>query len=316
MKQVYSGTGVNTTANVLSYLHNTTSPMIRNLYIIGRPENPYAIFLTDHEAPVTYNLYPQKKFAPAVVTRGDISCKIGLDAQSMTLTWSPGPGPYSNTAIATADPKYLAQQGYFDSWPVLNLWAFMPTPGDVNTLGCTVGWGGVISQTTVDRKQITFEVESLLYALDQKVPTNVIEIANQLASYQGAAPPVGFTTVPQFTTFTGSTDTVIYGDVLPPYGTNHIFTTHVFQRGYIYFIDGPGATLANVWSAVADNSEFTDGHSNNHNQFTLYTPLPWPPTPWTGSSGDQFIVSATNPINQADGNYYGFPYVPAPVQAV
>jgi hypothetical protein len=37
--------------------------------------------------------------------------------------------------------------------------------------------------------------------------------------------------------------------------------------------------------------------------------------PWTPNPGDVFYVSAHSPIDQADGDYYGFPYVPDPETA-
>lgn len=310
MKQTFAGSGQNTTSSVLSYLAGTTQPLIKNLYIIGPPDNPYSLFMTDYETPLSYQLYPQKNFSPAVVTRGNIKCKIGLDSDSVDLTWSPGPNTYSNT-VASANPRTLAMQGYYDNWPVLMLAAFMPTPGDVNTLGCAITFAGMIASTNVDREKIYWTVNSNMVLLDQQVPTNVIEATNSLANYGAATPPTGFTTIPQFTTFTGSTDTIIYGDVLPPYGTAHIFTTNVFQGGYLIFIPGTGSTLSAFWGSIAGNQLFMDGHGNNHNQFEIYQPLPWPPTPFAAGSGDQFIVSA--PVPTTGG--FGFQYVPAPESA-
>ena len=226
----------------------------------------------------------------------------------MQLTYSPGPNIYSNS-VDSANPRILAQQGFYDNWPVLNLWAFMPTPGDVNTLGCCVGWGGIIADTTVDKSKIQWNVNSLMAILDQQVPTNVIEATNSLANYTAATPPTGFSTIPYFTTHTGSTDTVVLGDVLPPYSSGHLFSDNVFRGGYLIFIPGPGSTLSGIWSAIAGN---TNSGPSGWNIFQLYSPLPWPPTPWTGSSGDQFIVSA--PVPTTGG--YGFQYVPAPESAV
>lgn len=311
MKQCFSGSGVNTTVNVLAALSQVPLPIIKNLWIIGYPENPYSIFLTDHEAPVSYGLYPQQNFSPAVATRGTVKCKIGLDSDAVTLNWSPGPNTYANNVLQ-ADPRKLAEQGYYDNWPVLNLWTFMPTSGDVNTLGCTIGWGGIIASVKVDRKEIAWNVNGLTVILDEQVPGNVIEATNSLASYTAATPPTGFTTVPQFTTFTGSTDTIVYGDVLPPYGAFHIFQTHIFQGGYLIFIPGTGSTETAMWSAIADNVTFTDGFGVHHNQFNLYSPLPWPPTPYSAGNGDQFIVSA--PVPTTGG--YSFDFVPAPESIV
>ena len=286
------------------------NPLIRNLYIIGYPENPYSLFLTDHEAPLTYSLYPQQNFSPSVIKRGAIPCKIGLDSEAVSLTWSPGPATYANI-IGSANPRTLAMQGYYDNWPVTMFAGFMPTPGDVNTLGCAVMFKGIIAETSVDRDKIAWNVNSLMVLLDQQVPTNVIEATNSLANYGAATPPTGFTKVPEFNTIVGSNDTIVIGDVLPPFSTHHIFTTNVFQGGYLIFLPGPGSTLPAVWSAIAANSSITIS-GQAYNQFQLYSPLPWAPTPWSGSAGDQFIVSA--PVPTTGG--YSFNYVPSPESAV
>lgn len=308
MKQCYSGTGANTTANVLSYLNGTPKPLIRNLFIIGPPESPYALFLTDHEAPLSYALYPQQNFSPAVVKRGDIPCKIGLDSDSVSLTWSPGPATYSNV-VGSANPRTLAQQGFYDNWPVLMLAGFMPTPGDVNTLGCTVLFKGIIAETTVDRKEIAWTVNSLMVLLDQQVPTNVIEATNSLANYLAASPIPGYGSVPTMDTFAGSTPNVLLAKVHGDSGV--FFGTNSTQAGWVIFIPGPGATLPGLWSAIAANSSPTIG-GVRYNEFQLYSPLPWSPTPYVSGSGDQFIVSA--PVPTTGG--YSFLYVPAPEQAL
>lgn len=332
MKQIYNGAGVNTTATVLAAWAASMQMLVKNLYIIGPPENPYSLFLTDNAGPLTYLLYPQQTFQKAVITRGDIPCKIGLDDDAVSLKWSPssstsgsgvtygsglyGAGVYSGSAgntVAGANPRTLAQQGFYDNWPVLMLAAFMPARGDVNTWGCAKLFKGIIADTDVDRNEITFNVNSLKVLLGQKVPTNVIEATNSLANYSAAAPPAGFTTIPQFGTVTGSGDNVIYGDVQAPYSSGHIFTTNVFQGGYLIFIPGNGSTEAGFWGSIAANSQFTDGFGNHHNQFQIYQPLPWPPTPFVSGVGDQFIVSAPVPTTGGVGS---FQFVPSPESAV
>lgn len=310
MRQVYSGTGVNTTATVQAWLNTSTSIIIRNLIIVGRPESPYALYMTDHEAPLSYGLYPAQNFKPATFTRGDILSKVGLDADSVDLTWSPGPNTYAQN-VAAADPRVLSRTGFYDNWLVTFLAGFMPTPGDVNTYGCTTLFKGLISggQIQIDRQKIKLPVISLMSILDQQVPTNVIEATNSLASYTAARPPTGFSTVPYFDTFTGSTNSIIYGDVKSPFSSHHIFPAHSLQNGWLIFIPGTGSTLPGFWSTIADNTEFIDGSSVHHNQFQLYSPVPWPPMPVSGGSGDTFLVSSPVPTV---GEGYPFQYVPSP----
>lgn len=311
MRSVMGGNGQDTTTATLAFLAANSSIYLQTLYLIGYPGDPFSIMLTDYQSPLVWSPYGTFK-GPTVISRGKVSSKYGLETQSLDLTWTPKAQAFTNN-VATTSPLQLAQFGYYDNWPVYVWTVYMPTPGDANTLGASPLFGGRIASSTVDRGKIKFSVNSFLDILQkQQTPTNVIEASNQLASYTGATPPTGFTNVPSFSVFTGSTPNVLYGDVLPPFTSGHLFTTHVFVRGFVYFLHSPGSTLGGFWSPVGDNSTFTDGIGGTHNQINIYNPVPWAPTPWSGTAGDQFVVSAASPINQADGDYFGFPYVPAP----
>jgi hypothetical protein len=108
----------------------------------------------------------------------------------------------------------------------------------------------------------------------------------------------------------GSTPTVIIGDAVTP--TAHkIYGTHSLQRGYLVFLGGTNATLGGFFSAIGDNTTVNIS-GVNYNQIQIFTPMPWAPTPGT----DRFYVSSKSPVDQSDGQFYGFPYVPAPEDAV
>jgi hypothetical protein len=187
----------------------------------------------------------------------------------------------------------------------------MPTPGDANTLGACAWFGGRIGQTTVGRNQIQFSINSFLDVITQKVPANVIESTSTLAGYTGATIPPGDASIPIFQVFTGSTTNVIIADCQTP--TFHkIYSGNLFVGGYMVFLSGTGATLAGVWSAIGANGEFTDGVGNSHSNFSIYSALPWAPTPTV----DKFYVSKAAPINASEGAYFGFGYVPSPQTAV
>jgi hypothetical protein len=47
MRKVLSGSGIDTTATVASYLASTPMLFMANLFLIGDPEDPVAIRLTD-----------------------------------------------------------------------------------------------------------------------------------------------------------------------------------------------------------------------------------------------------------------------------
>ena len=309
MRQCLNGNGVDTTAVVASYLAGTVSPLIRHLYLIGDIGDPNSILLTDHEAPVIYN--PYGTFQPARISRGSVACKVGLEVQKTTVTWTPGDlqsGTSSFTAtIGTASPLQLARIHYFDNWMVRIFKVFMPTPGDANTLGGCEWFGGRIGEVTVGRNQIEFNVASFLDVVTQKVPANVIESTSTLAGYTAATIPPGDSSTPTFEVFTGSTTTFVIADCLGP-SAGKIYSGDLFVAGYLVFLAGVGATLPGVWSAIGENGAFTDGNGNKHSQFGLYTALPWAPTPGV----DTFYVSKAAPVNIADGDFYGFPFVPNP----
>lgn len=323
MKTVLGGTGSNTTSTVSSFFATTGKILKKRLFLIGETWDPYAIWLTDSAKSLTWSLFGT--FNSAVIDCGDIPTELGLAVQTVTFKWTPKRTAF-NQNVATANPLQLAANGYYDNWRFRAWTVYLPltNDGDANTYGASELFAGIIGDTTVDRVSISWNVSSLLKLLDQNVPLNVIETANTQAAYSGAIQPQGETQgVPFFTTFTGSTTNVIYGDVEAPYTAGHIFNTTanggagVFAYGFLVFIDGPGSTLGGFWSPVESNANFADGHGVHHNQFNLYKQMPWAPTPWTGSSGDQFYVSAKPPVTQTDATaygvpYYGFPYVPDP----
>jgi hypothetical protein len=308
MRRCLGGNGQDTTAAVLAYLAANKTLHIKHLILIGDADNPQSIWVTDHEAPLVWS--PWGTFLPAVVARGSITTKIGLDVGNTTVTWSPGNSGFTVNS-ATSSPYALAQLGFYDNWPVRIWRCYMPTPGDANTLGASELFGGRVDSTTIGRGQIQFKVNSFLAVVTQKLPANVIEVTNTTASYATATPPAGDSHIPVFATFTGSTKNAVLGDCLSP-TAGHVYGNGTFTAGYLVFLAGPGATLAGFWSAVGYSLAYTDGDSNKHNQFNLYSPLPWPPTP----GADTFYVSSTAPINQADGDYFGFPWVPSPQTAV
>ena len=314
MRTVIGGNGQDTTAAVKAYLLAGNQFTLATLYLFGTPDNPAAIYLTDWSSPLLWT--PYGTFQPGVISRGTVESKIGFDSPTLDVTWTPVVTPYSAN-IASANPWQLVQQGYFDNLPFYSWTVYMPTAGDANTYGCSQLFGGVIGKTTTDRAKIVFSVDSFLYVTGQQVPTNVVELLNTVAAYTGATPPAGFATIPQFNTIIGDSNTVVEGQGIGSGGggADYIYGTDVFQLGYMVFNGGPGSTLAGVWSAIQQNKSINIG-GHNYNQFILYAPLPWPPTPVVAGSGDTFYVSAAAPINQADGEYFGFPYVPAAQNAI
>lgn len=302
MRRCIDGNGNDSTAAVQAYLASNNELRIRNLIIIGHPEDPFSIWLTDHEGDLTWSYYPENTFKAAVVSRGSVSSKVGFESQSLTINWSPKNRVFTNQ-VSTASPLQLAVLGFYDNWPVYVWNVYMPHPGDCNTLGASELFGGIVGDISVDINGIAFTVDSFLYVTDQEVPPNVIEATNTMASFLGAQPPQGFTDVPTFQVVLASSTTSFSADCLNPGG--HIFSNNTFLNGFVVFTSGP---LEGFFSAVSSNFSVP----GPHNTFTVYSPFPWPPT-----IGDQFYVSVKSPVDQTDTSaFYGFPYVPDPTQAL
>lgn len=310
MRQTIGGNQTNTTAATQAHLASTVKPLIFDLYIIGPPESPLSIYMTNYDTPLVYLPYPGT-FQPATVSRDGVKAQIGLDSQELAITWSPN-NQTSSLNTTTQSPFQLAAQHFYDNWPVLILRCFMPTPGDANTLGCAIWFGGRVDTCKVSRNKLVFNVKSYLDVVTQKVPSTVIEVTNTLASTAAVTIPTGQTTVPVFACVTQSSETQIIADCLTP-TADKIYSGNLFAGGYMVFLSGAGATLAGIWSAIGANGSFTDGSGNTHSQFTLYNALPYPPTPGV----DTFYVSMTAPADlSSEGAQSGFPFVPNPSQAL
>lgn len=308
MRTVYNGAGLDNTAAAQAWLMATPNPMIRDLILIGRPEDPRSLWLTNHEAPVLYSLYGL--FHPAVIKRDNVTAKVGLEVQQLNLTWSPGNRTVT-ASTSTASPFQMARLHQYDNWPVRVFRALMPASGDADSIGCCEWWGGRVHTVEVERNQLVFACKSYLDVLTQKVPSTVIEVTNTLAGNTAVTLPAGDASIPTFACYAGSTENYIIADCLSP-TSHHIYGGNEFAGGYMVFLSGSGATLAGAWSAIGQNGEFVDGSGNHHSEFELYAPLPWPPTPGV----DTFYVSKSAPINLGDEGSYGFPYVPSPQTAV
>jgi hypothetical protein len=302
MRQFIGGDGSDTTETVFTYLQTARQIAIADLILIGEFDDPLATFLTNWNAPLSWPIWGT--FQPTVYTRGKITSQIGLQVDTLEFTWSP-PLTDFTTDVATSNPYQRAQAGFYDNKP-FRLWrCVMPTQGDADTYGACEWFGGLISDTQVKRAKITFTVTSFLNVVNQQVPSNVIELTNTAANYAGATPVLvdAETVVPTFSVVAGSSETQIFGDCLGP-TPGKIYGADKFLYGYMVF--KPGSTLAGYWSAIGSNVS-----SGGHNKFVVYSAFPFDPT-----IGDEFYVSTQFPINQADGSYVGFPYVPNPQQAL
>ena len=88
MRQVLNGLGLDNTAAAQAWLQATVNPLIKDLIIIGRPEDPRSLWITNHDRPLVYS--PYGFFHPAVVTRDVVTATIGLEAQEPGYQLVPG----------------------------------------------------------------------------------------------------------------------------------------------------------------------------------------------------------------------------------
>ena len=309
MRQVLDGNGRDTSSVVLAWLRNSTNPLyITHLYLIGDYDDPRALRLTDWSSPL-YSLYGL--FNPAVIERETVKTAIGVDVQTLSLDWHPIHTDYI-TDLTLAGPYQLASTGFYKDWPVRIWKCYMPTPGDAVTYGCTELFGGRIGATTTVRGTISFTVNSFLDVINQKIPSGTITITNTLANTYGATPPVGFSTIPQFSIIEGSTNTTLICNCTTSSG--HIFADNDLVNGFLVFNRTTGATLGGQWSTIESNTKVTinvSGTNHDYNQIQVFKRLPFAPTP----GSDTLYISGAAPVNLADGSYYGFPYVPDPETA-
>jgi hypothetical protein len=299
------GDGSDTTAAAKAYLLSHNQLFLANLFMIGEIDDPAVIKLTDWEAPLAWPIFGT--FKPGVTKRGQVSSDIGLKVAALDFEWSPPLTPFTQD-VATANPYQLAQLSFYDN-KKFRMWrTIMPTPGDANTYGAYILFGGRVADSEVSRGKIKFTINSLLDVVNQMVPPNVIAVTNSLAGYKGATPVLadGETIVPKFTVVAPSNTTTILGACTAP-TPNKIYGDNKFQHGFLVFSSG---SLQGFWSAVGTSNNFVQpiigGGSVQYNRFIVYNQFPWDPAP-----GDTFYVSTAFPSNASP-----FQFVPAPQAAI
>src|SRR4051812_47704293 len=98
MKNCVGGDGSDTTTAVLAWLNQNNHIQLCSLYLIGEPEHPRSIWITDYESPLLWSILG-KPFQPAVIKRSSVKSKIGLEVEDMTITWSPRVVPFTQSVF-------------------------------------------------------------------------------------------------------------------------------------------------------------------------------------------------------------------------
>jgi hypothetical protein len=314
VRSVLAGNGSDSTAAVQAMLLRGNEFHLPNLFLIGEPEDPMARWLCDWPAPLCWPIFTALKtatpvagsiytnaFDPAVIARGKVTSKFGLDVDALDITWNPRLQVFG-TSVANASPLQLAQAGYYDN-KIVRVWtAYLPTrqdsafvfPGDCNTYGASQLFGGRIADTQVGRNSIKWTVNSLLDVVKQQVPLNVIEATNVAAAFSGKTPPNGLSAVP---TLTIGSSTPSTQQTLIAQWSGGVFPDESLAGGglgppqtcFVQFVTGANAGF---FSAVFANNTIVVS-ATNWNLINLMNPMPFPV-----SSGDTFIVSGSFPISQ------------------
>jgi hypothetical protein len=324
MRTFINGAGTDSTSLVRDYLASHRQLLLCDLYVI-RTAPCYAgqyldqtFLLTDFEAPLKWD--HKGTFQKAVISRGEVESKIGLEADSLDITWSPldsqvlASGGSPLTTLLTVLQGFNA--GIFDNGTVEVWRCVLPNPGDLigspavaakfgdaNTFGACMMFGGRIGDIKPDRQSVTMTVISRMETLNIQVPTNLIEPTNILAQYLtgqlASAGPASAAVV------AGSTVNKIYADgtgspiITAPAGT--------YDSGYLRFSSGK---LAGHFVGVRAQTI-----ESGHHAFYLYGKLPFPP-----SVGDTLIPYIPIPRDFASASasangYAGFPFVPNPTNS-
>lgn len=311
MRTFIDGNGNDSTSTVETALATANKLTTADLYLIGESDDPNAVWLTNYSGDLSWPVWGT--FKKTAINRSKVTSQVGLQVDSMEVTWSP-PLTAFGSSIASANPYQRAQLGVYDNWRVRVWSSVMPTPGDANIYGACERFGGWVNDTEIGRGYIKFTVASFLSAINQKVPANVIESSNALASYSGAFPsvPDGETQIPTFAVVAPSNTNVILGQCTGP-NPGSIYGTNRFLRGFLYFTSG---SLKGFWSPIVANQSYNAGGGIHYNQFQTAAQFPWAPNP-----GDTFYASLQPALDfagaQAAGeDFFGFPFVPTPVTSV
>ena len=264
--------------------------------------------LTDYPSSLVWNV--RGTFAPGEISRGTVESKIGLEADTLQVTWSPKDSDIladdgSGHTLLSAIAGFGA--GVFDNG-TLEVWrCLMPTLGDAQALGACLLFSGRIGNIDPDRLKAVITVVSRLEVLNEMVPTNLIEPTNIIAQYTTGQILNGGPS--RFLLTSGSTRKILYADPTDAPGP-YVPANDSWTDGYVVMA-GPGK-LGGSYRGV--RSQIYDPGISHH-VFYLSEDLPFDPL-----AGDTFQAFIPVPPSQAGAatqgsDYVGFPYVPSPTNS-
>jgi hypothetical protein len=314
MRSFISGAGTDSTAAVQAHLAAHRELHLADLYVINTAPC-YAgkhmgrtFLLTDFPSPLLWA--HRGTFKTGVILRGEVASKIGLEADSLQVTWS----PQDSDVLATdgsGNTLLSAIEGFgsgvFDNGTVEVWRCVMPTMGDAATLGACLLFSGRIGNIEPDRLKAVITVLSRTEVLNQMIPTNLIEPTNIVAQYTTgqvlAGGPSGFTLA------SGSTRKILYANPTSAPG-GYVPKSGSWDDGYVV-MSAPGK-LGGSFRGV--RSQIYDAGITHH-VFYLAEDLPFDPL--VGDTFQAFIFVPPDHAGAAaqGSDYLGFEFVPSPLNS-
>jgi len=221
MRTVYDGTGADVTSFAFSYMKSKRSLMLADLFWIQTnvfwgnqtgDDPAYNFFMTNGSFPIkvgTLQTAPDvlvalgATYTPSKdpIVRGDFNYKVGLEADSVDVTWYlknttllPNQGLVPPPSI-----KNAFAWGYFtDALMYIHRAIWDPSTGLVGTM---LMWRGPIRSATIDREKVVMKVTSPMDLFqDVQVPTQLVQPNSRtmpyitpFPTYQPSGPQVGST---------------------------------------------------------------------------------------------------------------------------
>jgi hypothetical protein len=286
-------------------------------YSTGGPEpppSPRKFFFTDSNSPLTY---ASLKYAPTTIKNDGFKSKIGLDVDSLKLTWTlrgdealvTDPNTAATILTILQGFQYGLLEGYWVKWRR----AIMPTFGDCDSIGAVSMFRGRIAEVEVDRLTAKITVNSVTDLFNRQIPQQLIEANNRSMQVGPGLPPDLDPSPTHWAVMVceaseGGTVTKIVARQTQP-TADEVYAPGTFDMGYLWFQASPFENLI----AQVRHYEVISGF----NVFYLFRPLYIDPHVYAA----KFIAFVPVPKDQnVSGSSLvelkGFPWVPLPEQAV
>lgn len=342
MRYVFDTNGNNITSTAQSALMGASVLPMCNLYWLQyvNPASSAAgpnilvsnLFMTDAPYPVGVNKLQGQPgplgvvtvnavFQPWKIERGALEYTIGLEDQTLDVTW------YTDDDAAGVFPgvfpppwgwKWAMLAGYMDDCPMNVYTAFFNPPTGPNSaptlLGTTLMWRGFIRDVKADRGQMTTTLSSLMHIFQNvQVPTQTIQPGNRVLPYATGTPTLFGNSLTGITPLVTSTPFDLQFTLTTGYPADHVlrdwyFTSHQQPppNGWTPHSQQPGPQMYRIRDNIKNNNPVT----NTLHVFP-YEPVN-PVTLVLPTLGTPTYMEIFSPQNPSLGGTSGFPYVPPP----